>query len=145
MYLIPMLFSYAVLQTLDRFFQAQSSAMPMVVSSCAALCLHIPLCWVWCSKLGYIALVLPCQWAYQCGLMSFFLLCTWCSRLRVHELFLLFQWKFFGGLESSFDSLSLRLLWFGKLSCKSCLLRGLFGCSYWLVWLTESITWFVGW
>ncbi|CAO2828560.1 unnamed protein product [Amaranthus hypochondriacus] len=46
MCLIPMLFSYAVLQPLVRFFQAQSSTMPMVLSSCAALCLHIPLCWV---------------------------------------------------------------------------------------------------
>ena len=43
--LIPALFGYAVLQSLVRYFQTQSLIIPMLVSSCASLCLHIPLCW----------------------------------------------------------------------------------------------------
>ncbi|XP_057529575.1 protein DETOXIFICATION 12-like [Amaranthus tricolor] len=51
-YLLPALFAYAVLQPLVRFFQSQSLVMPMVISSCATLCLHIPLCWALVFKSG---------------------------------------------------------------------------------------------
>lgn len=44
--LIPALFGYAVLQSLVRYFQAQSLILPMLISSCSVLCLHVPLCWV---------------------------------------------------------------------------------------------------
>lgn len=44
--LVPSLFAYAALQPLIRFFQAQSLIAPMVLSSIAGLCCHIPLCWV---------------------------------------------------------------------------------------------------
>ncbi|KAH9605909.1 hypothetical protein KSS87_021972 [Heliosperma pusillum] len=50
--LVPGLFAYAVLQPLIRYFQVQSLVMPMVVSSCTALCLHIPLCWALVYKTG---------------------------------------------------------------------------------------------
>ncbi|KAI4346938.1 hypothetical protein L6164_007801 [Bauhinia variegata] len=50
--LIPALFGYAVLQTLVRYFQIQSMIIPMVFSSVAALCLHVPICWVMVFKLG---------------------------------------------------------------------------------------------
>lgn len=43
--LIPALFSYAAMQPLVRYFQAQSLTFPMLVSSCLSLCLHVPLCW----------------------------------------------------------------------------------------------------
>lgn len=51
-YLLPSLFGYAFLQPLVRFFQSQSLVMPMVASSWATLCLHIPLCWALVFKSG---------------------------------------------------------------------------------------------
>ncbi|KAJ6429833.1 hypothetical protein OIU84_021270 [Salix udensis] len=45
MWLVPALFAYATLQPLTRYFQTQSFIMPMLISSCATLCFHIPLCW----------------------------------------------------------------------------------------------------
>ncbi|GAB2280015.1 Protein DETOXIFICATION 12 [Dionaea muscipula] len=44
--LLPTLFAQAVLQPLVRYFQSQSLIIPMLVSSCITLCVHIPLCWV---------------------------------------------------------------------------------------------------
>ena len=52
MWLVPGLFAYATLQPLIRYFQTQSLVMPMLLSSCAALCFHIPLCWVLVFKTG---------------------------------------------------------------------------------------------
>jgi MATE family multidrug resistance protein len=46
MWLIPALFAYATLQPLVKYFQTQSLVKPMLISSCAILCFHIPLCWV---------------------------------------------------------------------------------------------------
>uniref|UniRef100_A0A7N0TM36 Protein DETOXIFICATION n=1 Tax=Kalanchoe fedtschenkoi TaxID=63787 RepID=A0A7N0TM36_KALFE len=51
-WLIPALFSYAVLQPLVRYLQAQSLIMPMLLSSVASLALHIPLCWALVFKSG---------------------------------------------------------------------------------------------
>ncbi|OIV91086.1 hypothetical protein TanjilG_30308 [Lupinus angustifolius] len=44
-WLIPALFAYAIMQPLVRYFQMQSLLFPMLISSCVALCIHIPLCW----------------------------------------------------------------------------------------------------
>jgi MATE family multidrug resistance protein len=44
-YLIPALFGYAILQSLVRYFQSQGLILPMLFSSCATLCFHVPLCW----------------------------------------------------------------------------------------------------
>ncbi|XP_034700930.1 protein DETOXIFICATION 12-like [Vitis riparia] len=52
MWLVPALFGYATLQPLVRYFQTQSLIMPMLLSSCAALCFHMPLCWVLVFKSG---------------------------------------------------------------------------------------------
>ncbi|KAK9276932.1 hypothetical protein L1049_006470 [Liquidambar formosana] len=52
MCLVPALFAYAVLQPLVRYFQTQSLIIPMLISSCATLCFHIPLCWVLVFKSG---------------------------------------------------------------------------------------------
>lgn len=52
MWLVPQLFAYATLQPLIRYFQTQSLIFPMVLSSCGALCFHIPLCWVLVFKSG---------------------------------------------------------------------------------------------
>jgi MATE family multidrug resistance protein len=51
-WLIPALFAYATLQPLIRYFQTQSLIVPMLISSCATLLFHIPLCWVLVFKSG---------------------------------------------------------------------------------------------
>ncbi|GMY18483.1 protein DETOXIFICATION 12-like [Fagus crenata] len=52
MWLVPALFAYATLQPLVRYFQTQSLVKPMLISSCAILCFHIPLCWILVFKSG---------------------------------------------------------------------------------------------
>ena len=66
MWLVPALFAYATLQPLIRYFQTQSLVMPMLLSSCVALCFHIPLCWVLVFKtgLGNLAVALAISIAY---------------------------------------------------------------------------------
>lgn len=49
--LIPNLVVYAVLQALIRYFQTQSLIHPLLCSSFAALCFHIPLCWLLVFKI----------------------------------------------------------------------------------------------
>ncbi|KAL2499462.1 MATE efflux family protein [Abeliophyllum distichum] len=51
MWLIPSLFSYAILQSLVRYLQIQSLILPMLLSSVASLCFHLPLCWALIFKL----------------------------------------------------------------------------------------------
>ncbi|XP_076887313.1 protein DETOXIFICATION 14-like [Bidens hawaiensis] len=55
-WLIPVLFAYAILQPLVRYFQMQSMVLPVLASSTVALCLHMPLCWalVYKTALGNI-------------------------------------------------------------------------------------------
>ncbi|WCJ25307.1 MATE efflux family protein [Euphorbia peplus] len=43
--LIPALFGYAILQSLIRYFQSQGFTLPILVTSSAAFCLHVPFCW----------------------------------------------------------------------------------------------------
>ncbi|KAI4332418.1 hypothetical protein L6164_017328 [Bauhinia variegata] len=66
LYLIPNLFSYAILQSLVRYFQTQSLILPMLYSSCATLCFHIPLCWAFVFRLrfGYIGAALAISLSY---------------------------------------------------------------------------------
>ncbi|XVF63405.1 hypothetical protein PTKIN_Ptkin09bG0085000 [Pterospermum kingtungense] len=49
---IPALFAYAILQALVRYFQTQSLILPMLFSSLAALCFHVPFCWTLVFKSG---------------------------------------------------------------------------------------------
>ncbi|KAI8023967.1 Protein DETOXIFICATION 12 [Camellia lanceoleosa] len=51
-WLIPSLFAYAIIQPLTRYFQMQSLTVPMLISSCATVVFHIPLCWVLVFKSG---------------------------------------------------------------------------------------------
>lgn len=44
-FIIPNLFCFGIVQSLIRYFQTQSLILPMLYSSIATLCLHIPLCW----------------------------------------------------------------------------------------------------
>ncbi|OMO55609.1 Multi antimicrobial extrusion protein [Corchorus capsularis] len=46
MWLIPGLFAYCILQTQIRFLQSQSLMLPLLFTSLATLCFHIPVCWV---------------------------------------------------------------------------------------------------
>ncbi|KAL3640410.1 hypothetical protein CASFOL_015378 [Castilleja foliolosa] len=50
-WMIPSLFPYAVLQSLNRYLQTQSLIYPMLVSSLASLCIHFPLSWAFIFKL----------------------------------------------------------------------------------------------
>ncbi|XP_022141852.1 protein DETOXIFICATION 1-like [Momordica charantia] len=45
-FLIPSLFGYSILQSLLRYLLTQSLILPMLFSSFATLCLHIPICWL---------------------------------------------------------------------------------------------------
>lgn len=45
-WLIPNLFSYAILQALIRYFQTQNLVLPILYSAFLGLCIHIPLCWI---------------------------------------------------------------------------------------------------
>nr|QBM79445.1 MATE15 [Rehmannia glutinosa] len=50
--LIPTLFPYAILQSLVRYLQTQSLILPMLWSSLASICFHLPLCWAFIFKLN---------------------------------------------------------------------------------------------
>lgn len=52
LWLIPALFAYAITQTMTKFLQSQSLIFPMLLSSIAALCFHIPVCWFMVFKSG---------------------------------------------------------------------------------------------
>ncbi|XP_047323160.1 protein DETOXIFICATION 12-like [Impatiens glandulifera] len=51
-WLIPSLFASSILQPLFRYFQMQSLTIPMFLSTCFTLLLHIPLCWLLVFKSG---------------------------------------------------------------------------------------------
>lgn len=59
-WLIPGVFSYGILQSIVRYFQTQSMILPMLFSSFATLCFHVPICWapVFRVKLGSIGAAL---------------------------------------------------------------------------------------
>ncbi|CAL8097051.1 unnamed protein product [Prunus armeniaca] len=53
-WLLPALFTFATLQPLIRYFQAQSLIIPMLISSVTTLLFHIPICWVLKSGLDHL-------------------------------------------------------------------------------------------
>ncbi|KAI0522801.1 hypothetical protein KFK09_005186 [Dendrobium nobile] len=65
-WMIPGLFAYAITQPLMKFLQSQSLILPMLLSSLAAFCVHIPLCWamVFKSGLGNIGAALSISISY---------------------------------------------------------------------------------
>ncbi|XLR65844.1 hypothetical protein HN51_008353 [Arachis hypogaea] len=65
-HLIPALFGYAVLQSLIRYFQTQSMIFPMVFTSIASLCMHVPICWflVFKSGMGHVGAALAIGISY---------------------------------------------------------------------------------
>ncbi|KAH6820759.1 MATE efflux family protein [Perilla frutescens var. hirtella] len=49
-WLIPSLFPYAILQSLIRYLQTQSLIIPMLFSTLATLCIHLPISWAFIFK-----------------------------------------------------------------------------------------------
>ncbi|KAF3953913.1 hypothetical protein CMV_020679 [Castanea mollissima] len=78
--LVPNLFAYAILQQLVRYYQTQSLILPLLFSSFAALCFHIPFCWtpVFKLKLGSSAAALASASSY---LLDVLMLDAW----GIHE------------------------------------------------------------
>lgn len=46
MCLIPTLFGTAALQPLVRYYLMQSMILPLIISSCVTIAIHVPLCWL---------------------------------------------------------------------------------------------------
>ena len=49
-WMIPALFSHAILQPLIRYFQSQYLTLPLLAASVATLAFHIPMCWAFVFK-----------------------------------------------------------------------------------------------
>ena len=86
-WLIPGLFSYAVLQPLTRYFQNQSMIRPLLITSSFVFCLHVPLCWllVYKSGLGFLGGALAMglsNWLYAILLGSIMFFSSACSETR---------------------------------------------------------------
>ncbi|XP_077253739.1 protein DETOXIFICATION 14-like [Tasmannia lanceolata] len=66
MWTIPGLFAYAIVQPLMTFLQSQSLILPLLLSSFATLCIHIPFCWVLVFKsgLGYVGAALAASLSF---------------------------------------------------------------------------------
>ncbi|OIT21870.1 PREDICTED: protein DETOXIFICATION 14-like isoform X2 [Nicotiana attenuata] len=67
-WLIAAVFPYVILQALIRYLQTQSLILPMVLSSVATLCFHVPICWLLIFKLN----VGSCGAAVAIGLSYWF-------------------------------------------------------------------------
>ena len=86
--LIPALYGYAVLQSLTRYFQTQSMIFPMVFSSIAALCLHVPICWalVFKLELGYVGAAFAIAisyWLNVIGLVIYMKYSPACEKTKI--------------------------------------------------------------
>ncbi|KAK9118636.1 hypothetical protein Scep_016729 [Stephania cephalantha] len=70
-WLIPALFAYAALQSMQRYLQSQSLIIVMLLSSTAALCFHVPVCWllVFKSGLGNVGAALSIGLSYWLNLI----------------------------------------------------------------------------
>ncbi|XP_058010144.1 protein DETOXIFICATION 8-like isoform X2 [Hevea brasiliensis] len=86
--LIPALFGYAILQSLFRYFQSQSLILPMLLSSCATVCFHVPLCWALIYKwefgnIGGAIAIGVAYWFNVIILVSYFLFSSSCEKTRI--------------------------------------------------------------
>ncbi|KAL4324480.1 hypothetical protein GQ457_11G005260 [Hibiscus cannabinus] len=79
-WLIPALFGDAILQSLVRYFQSQSKILPLFLTSCASMCLHVPLCWALVHKtnLGYAgaALAITVALWFNVILLAVYMICS---------------------------------------------------------------------
>ncbi|GMN38678.1 hypothetical protein TIFTF001_007916 [Ficus carica] len=88
MSLIPPLFAYGALQALVEHFQSQRLITPLLLSSCASLSCHVPLCWalVFKSGLGHLgaALALGISYWMNAIFLVLYMRCSpACERTRV--------------------------------------------------------------
>ncbi|KAB5516633.1 hypothetical protein DKX38_027281 [Salix brachista] len=112
-WLVPALFAFAVLQPLLRYFQTQSLIYPILVSTCAALCFHIPLCWalVYKWELGNIGGALSIGVSYWLNVILLVLYMVFSSSCeKTRGLYWDDIFSSINKLTSSFASLSLLLL-----------------------------------
>ncbi|XP_022728016.1 protein DETOXIFICATION 8-like [Durio zibethinus] len=108
-WLIPALFAYPFLQSLIRYFQCQGLTLPLFLSSSAALCLHIPLCWtlLYKTKLGIIGAALSIGLSLWFNVillgtyMSYSSLCEKSRALIFNHIFLIIKEFFSYGLPSA--------------------------------------------
>ncbi|KAG8376131.1 hypothetical protein BUALT_Bualt09G0031400 [Buddleja alternifolia] len=87
-WLIPSLFPYAILQALVRYLQTQSLVIPMLWSSLASLCIHLPLCWffIFKLKLGNVGAAISICFSYWSNviLLGIYVKCSsTCKKTRV--------------------------------------------------------------
>ncbi|CAK7326674.1 unnamed protein product [Dovyalis caffra] len=96
LWLIPTLFAYAIFQPLSRYLQVQSLTIPMLVSSCVTLLLHMPLCWFLVFKsglrnVGGALAVSISNWLNVIFLLLYFKNSSACAKTRVPISMELFQ------------------------------------------------------
>ncbi|KAF2317833.1 hypothetical protein GH714_041148 [Hevea brasiliensis] len=108
--LVPALFAYAIFQPLTRYYQTQSLTIPMLISCCITLCLHVPLCWILVFKsglknLGGALAISISHWLNVIFLASYMKFSSACAKTRVPISMELFQ-----GVGEFFRSPSLLLL-----------------------------------
>lgn len=95
-WLIPALFAYGTLQPLVKYFQTQSLIIPLLVSACASICCHVPLCWllVFKSGLGHLGAALSIGISYWLNviLLVLYMKCSPdCENTRISISLELFQ------------------------------------------------------
>ncbi|KAJ9163290.1 hypothetical protein P3X46_022971 [Hevea brasiliensis] len=94
--LVPALFAYAIFQPLTRYYQTQSLTIPMLISCCITLCLHVPLCWILVFKsglknLGGALAISISHWLNVIFLASYMKFSSACAKTRVPISMELFQ------------------------------------------------------
>ncbi|GAV83428.1 MatE domain-containing protein, partial [Cephalotus follicularis] len=97
MCLVPALFAYAALQPLVRYYQTQSLIIPMLISSLACLCIHVPLCWglVFKSELRNLGAALAISISYWLNVIFLVLYMNYssaCAKTRVPISMEIFQY-----------------------------------------------------
>ncbi|XP_030498725.2 protein DETOXIFICATION 14 [Cannabis sativa] len=95
-WLIPALFAYATLQPLVRYFMTQSITYPLLLSSFASICCHLPICWalVFKSRLGHFGAALSIGFSYWLNvslLLLFMKFSPTCEKTRASIFSNLFQ------------------------------------------------------
>ncbi|KAM7529806.1 hypothetical protein LguiB_033216 [Lonicera macranthoides] len=88
-WLIPALLGSAVLKPLVRYLQSQSLILPMMISSFLVLCFHVPVCWIFISKLEFGSIGAAIAFSLSNGLYLVLILLysKWsaaCEKTRAH-------------------------------------------------------------
>ncbi|KAJ8562976.1 hypothetical protein K7X08_031428 [Anisodus acutangulus] len=102
MYLLPAFFGYATLQPLIRYYLMQSMIIPLLISSCLTIAIHVPLCWflVYQSGLKNIGAALSMDvslWMNVAILASYMRYSPACEKTRVP-----ISWEIFDGMKEFF-------------------------------------------